>query len=106
MRYREEVLKPLFIPFVTHLKVDFPHIQFIAQEDNASAHASKWCKEVWEATGITRLEWPANSPNLSAIEPPWGILKRKIDKKKVYNGNQGMTEQWTERWGDFPLDRF
>lgn len=76
IRYREEVLKPLFIPFITQLKKDYPNVPFITQKNNAPSHTSRWYKKKWEKAGIKTLIWPSNSPNLSAIKPPWFQIKK------------------------------
>ncbi|RYP20116.1 hypothetical protein DL765_002958 [Monosporascus sp. GIB2] len=106
IRYREEVLKPLYLPFLEGLRAKYPHLRFVAQEDNAPSHASRWCRQVWEKAGVERLEWPPNSPDLNAIEPPWGCLKRSISKFEVPKKRSALEERWIGDWNHFPLYRF
>lgn len=101
MRYREEALKPLFFPFLTDLESRRSGYGWLAQEDNAPAHASRWNRQLWMDQGFQILEWPVNSPDLSAIEPPWARLKLScrahstISKKK-------LEDLWREKWKEYP----
>jgi hypothetical protein len=78
---------------------------YIAQEDNAPAHACKWNKGIWQAAGIEVLEWPANSPDLSAIEPPWARIKFGGRKKKVPRSRKELEWWWVKAWKDYPQEK-
>ena len=100
IRYQNEVLKPLFIPFMQSLGPGY-----IAQEDNAGPHASNWNREYWAASAIELMTWPPNSPDLSAIECPWWALKVKQGKKGPIHGRKFLTAFWPKHWQSFPLKK-
>jgi len=104
MRYQYETLRPRFLPFMRQLGPDF-----VAQEDNAPCHASKWNRRYWEAAGVTLMFWPPNSPDLSAIEPPWRHLKFKQGAKGPIWSRKKLITIWKQGWQDIPsklLQRF
>lgn len=65
-RYQEKVVKPLLIPFAKECIVERPDT--VVQEDNATPH-SKHRQELYDEYRVKKMEWPANSPDLNAIEP-------------------------------------
>jgi hypothetical protein len=73
--YQLKVLKPKLIPFAKDCLNKRPFT--VVQEDGAAAHASKYQHEVYQAENVQRLLWPANSPDLNAIEPCWFWMKKK-----------------------------
>jgi len=101
MRYQQEVLLPKFLPFLRQHQSD-PSGALIAQEDNAPAHASRWNREIWKQAGIEILEWPANSPDLSAIEPPWFILKVQTTARGPITSDVVLRRTWTSHWSKLP----
>lgn len=104
IRYREEVLKPLYIPFIKHLQSTFgSSIKFLAQEHNAAPHASRWCKELWAKHGIETLYWPSNSPDPSAAEGPWFPMKCATEELNKHGGKAAMKKAWEDQWDSFPL---
>lgn len=106
IRYRKEVQKPLFIPFVESLQKKYPKIRFIAQEDNASFHVSKWVRDEWTSRRIPVLEWPPNSPDLNVIESPWMRMKLVTSQvNKSYNESE-MRTAWVDKWKGFPREKF
>ncbi len=70
-RYRDEILRPIVVPFIHdhHLML---------QHDNAWPHAARICSQFLEAENIPVLAWPAYSPDMSPIEHVWDALDRRI----------------------------
>ncbi len=48
------------------------------------------------------LDWPANSPDLNPIENLWGIVKRKIRKKRPKNADE-LKATVKETWASYHL---
>ncbi len=63
-RYRDEILRPIVVPFIHdhHLML---------QHDNAQPHVAKICTQFLEAENIPVLAWPAYLPDMSPIEHVW-----------------------------------
>lgn len=107
IRYREEVLKPLYFPFLRDLQGKEPQREWLAQEDNAPAHSSRWNRSLWKEEGLRYLEWPPNSPDLSAAEPPWYQLKVRTSRARNMNqlSRKRLEEIWKQEWLLYPQDK-
>jgi hypothetical protein len=53
----------------------------ILMEDGASPHTAKLTKQLHDLSGIDKMYWPANSPDLNLIENVWRMLKHRVAKK-------------------------
>ncbi len=60
---------------------------FIFQQDLTPAHTVKGTKSWFNNHGVTVLDWPANSPDLSLIENQWGFVKRKMRDTRLNNAD-------------------
>ncbi len=48
------------------------------------------------------MDWPNMSPDLNPIEHLWGILKRKVEERKVSNIHQ-LRDVIVEEWKRTPV---
>ncbi|GFS79354.1 transposable element Tc3 transposase [Trichonephila clavipes] len=56
--------------------------EFLFMDDNARPHRANIVDECLQSEDITRMDWPAYSPDLSLIENVWDILGRRIAARK------------------------
>jgi hypothetical protein len=61
------ILIPKLLPFAKECATDRP--KTIVQEDKAPAYNHYIQQRVFDATGVQRLLWCPNSPDLNMIEP-------------------------------------
>ena len=76
-----QLLHMHFEPFVEALAADSnTNLEF--QQDNAPPHTATRTRKFLEALaskhGLTLMDWPANSPDLSPIEDLWVHLKYEL----------------------------
>ena len=55
------------------------------KHDNDHKHTAKTTTALLKRPKVKVIDWPSMCPNLSPIEHLWGILKRKVDVRKVSN---------------------
>jgi len=98
--------------YITTLKQffrDLPHAapgvkpnQIVFQQDGAKPHTATETIAFLKSKKITLLEhWPANSPDLSPIEPIWSWMKHQI-KKMTLRDRSDLEAAITEVWGRIP----
>ncbi len=80
-----DILKQSMIPSLQRLgrRAVFQHV-------NDPKHTSKTLR-------VKVMDWPSMSPDLNAIEHLWGILKQKVEERKVSNIHQlryVLMEEW------------
>ncbi|GFX17030.1 uncharacterized protein TNCV_4265561 [Trichonephila clavipes] len=53
-------------------------VEFLFMYDNARPHRANIVDECLQSEDITRMDWPAYSPDLNAKEHEWDMLGRRI----------------------------
>ncbi len=81
----QEVLEHFMLPAADQLYGD---ADFIFQQDLAPAHSAKATSTWFKDHGIPVLNWPANSPDLNAIENLCCIVKRKMRYARPNNAEE------------------
>ena len=83
-QYYVNLMKEMVIPI---MKLNFKN-EFWFQEDNCSVHKSKYSTAFMKDSGISKISWPANSPDLNLVEDIW-----KLISDRVYDGPQCRTKE-------------
>ena len=74
----------------------------IVQEDNAAPHAHYATRQIYVLADIQRLLWPANAPDLNAIEPAWWWMKRKTTARGPPATKKDLERSWVLAWKELP----
>lgn len=94
-RYLNQILLPIVLPFAERRGPNF-----IYMDDNARPHRAHVVNEFFEEEEITRMVWPARSPDLNPIEHVWDALGRRLRKRNPQPDNLQelavvLAEEWT-----------
>ncbi len=95
-RYRDEILRPIAVPFIHdhHLML---------QHDNARPLVARICTQFLVAENLPVLAWPAYSPDMSPIEQVWDALDRHIRQRVPVPANiQKLRTAIEEEWTNIP----
>ncbi|GFU54767.1 transposable element Tc1 transposase [Trichonephila clavipes] len=99
-RYYEEVLLPHVRLFLGAIGPDF-----IFMDTNARPHRTLAVEELLESEDITRMDWPAYSPDLNPIEHVWDALGRRIAARLHHPENiQQLKQMLIKEWALLPQE--
>ncbi|KFM66449.1 Transposable element Tcb1 transposase, partial [Stegodyphus mimosarum] len=99
-RYCEEVLLPLVRLFRGAIGPDL-----IFMDDNARTPRTLTVEELLESGDITRMDWPAYSPDLNPIEHVWDTLGRRIAARlHPPEITQQLKQMLIEEWALLPQE--
>ncbi|GFU86436.1 transposable element Tcb2 transposase [Trichonephila clavipes] len=72
-RYRDEILRPIVIPYAAAIRDEF-----ILMDDNCRPHRANLVEDFLFEEGIVRMEWSACSLDMNPIEHVWDALRRRV----------------------------
>ncbi|GFV66875.1 transposable element Tcb2 transposase [Trichonephila clavipes] len=72
-RYRDEILRPIVVPYAAAIGDDF-----ILLDDKCKPHRANLVENYLFEEGIVRMEWPASSPVMNPTEHVWDALGRRV----------------------------
>ncbi|GFW81815.1 transposable element Tcb2 transposase [Trichonephila clavipes] len=87
-RYRDEILRPIVVPYAAAIGDDF-----ILMDDNCRPHRAKQVEDFLFEEGIVRMEWPACSPDMNPIEHVWDALGRRVAGHQI---PPQLSKNWKE----------
>ncbi|GFT29785.1 transposable element Tcb2 transposase [Trichonephila clavipes] len=74
-------------------------------DDNARPHWTLAVEELLEREDITRIDWPAYSPDLNPIEHVWDAFGRRIAARLHHPENtQQLKQMLIEGWALLPQE--
>ena len=100
VRYRDEILQPVVLPFLR--RHQFNHV---FQQDNARCHVAQVSMDFLNFHHIRVLPWPAMSPDLNPIEHLWDELGRRVRSRlnppeTLDQLRRALVAEWT----NIPID--
>ncbi|GFU03289.1 transposable element Tcb2 transposase [Trichonephila clavipes] len=93
-RYRDEILRPIAVPYAAAIGDDF-----ILMDDNCRPHRANLVEDFLFEEGIVRMEWLACSPDMNPIEHVWDALGRRVAGRQpppqtLQEQERALLEEW------------
>ncbi|GFU60193.1 transposable element Tcb2 transposase [Trichonephila clavipes] len=85
-RYRDEILRPIVVPYAAAIGDDF-----ILIDDNCRLHRANLVEDFLFEQGIVRMQWLACSPDMNPIEHVWDALGRRVADRQSPPTNSPRT---------------
>ncbi len=92
-----DILKQSMIPSLQRLGS-----RAVFQHDNDPKHTSEMTTVLLNKLRVKVMDWPSMSPGLNNIEHLWGILKWKVEERKIYIIHQ-LRDVVMEEWKRTPV---
>ncbi|GFV62360.1 transposable element Tcb1 transposase [Trichonephila clavipes] len=97
-RYRDEILRPIVVPYAAAIGDDF-----ILMDDNCRPHRANLGEDFLFEERIVQMEWPACSPDMNPIEHVWDALgKRVAGRQPSPQTLQELKRALLEEWDRIP----
>ncbi|GFX83337.1 transposable element Tcb2 transposase [Trichonephila clavipes] len=97
-RYRDEILRPIVVPYTAAIGDDF-----ILMDDNYRPHRANLVEGFLFEEGIVRMEWSACSPDMNPIEHVWDALGRRVAGRQPHPQTlQELERALLEEWDRMP----
>lgn len=101
VRYRDEILQPIVVPFLGQVG---PNAMF--QQDNARPHVARVCLQFLEDNDVDVLDWPSMSPDLNPIENLWSLLSTRLyGREHPPQTQQQLRVALREEWAAIPQEQ-
>ncbi|GFW03659.1 transposable element Tcb2 transposase [Trichonephila clavipes] len=81
-----------------------PAVLNAATDDNARPNRTLAVEELLESEDITRMDWPAYSPDLKTIKHVWDALRRRIAARLHHPENTQQKQVLIEEWALLPQE--
>ncbi|GFX42177.1 transposable element Tcb1 transposase [Trichonephila clavipes] len=80
--------------------------EFLFMDDNSHPHRANIVDECFQSEDITRMDWPAYSPDLYLIEHVWDMLCRRIAVcQPLPNCLPKLRRALLDEWCNIPQDQ-
>ncbi|GFX04756.1 transposable element Tcb1 transposase [Trichonephila clavipes] len=97
-RYRDEILRPIVVPYAAAIGDDF-----ILMDDNCRPHRANLVEDFLFEEGIVQMEWPACSPDMNPIQHVWDALGRRVaGRQPPPQTLQELERALLEKWDRIP----
>jgi transposase len=92
--YRDDILQRFALPTLQNIGYGA-----VLQDDNARPHRAHVVNDFLQQQHVTRMDWPAFSPDLNCIEHLWDVLGRSARANHPPVGNlnqlfQNLQQEW------------
>lgn len=96
--YAEGCLRDIVSPFADNFGDDF-----VLVDDNARPHRARIVNDLLGENNITRMIWPARSPDMNPIEHVWSNLKLRLNREgNEFQNLQELVEAILREWEAIP----